>query len=76
MKSPKAKFELALIGREVFPGKKDYLIKAYEDATKNSPYSYIRIDFTQQTPEEYRVLARLTPEENNNILSPIVYKIK
>ena len=27
------------------------------------PYSYIRLDMTQETPDKYRISSRITPEE-------------
>ena len=76
MKSVRGKSQLSILGRDAFPGKQKALLEAYEEATKNSPYSYIRLDFTQQTPDKYRIVSRLTPEENNKRLSPIVYMTK
>ena len=75
MKSIRGKSQLAILGRDAFPGKQKELMEAYEDAT-SKPFSYIRLDFTQQTPDKYRIISRLTPEENNKRLSPIVYLLK
>lgn len=73
MKCPRGKSQLAYLGREIFPGKSQYIMESYIDATKN-PFSYLRIDLTQETPDNYRVSTRLTPEETNNKeLSPVFY---
>ena len=76
MKSIRGKSQISILCRDTFPGKSKAILEAYDDATTSSPYSYLRLDFTQQTPDKYRVVSRLTPEENNNILSPIVYIIR
>jgi hypothetical protein len=76
MKSVRGKAQVNYLVRDTFPGQTKSIIDAYEDATKNSPYSYIRIDLTQLTPEKYRITSRLTPEENNSVFAPIVYIIK
>lgn len=73
MKSPRGKAQLTYLGREIFPGKSQYIMESYSDATIN-PFSYLRIDLTQETPDIYRVSTRLTPEETNkNKLSPVFY---
>jgi hypothetical protein len=42
--------------------KKDWLMQAYEEATKK-PYNYLFIDLHQQTPEEIRVRTNILPGE-------------
>ena len=76
MKSIRGKAQLRILARDTFPGKTKALLEAYDDATKDSAYSYIRLDFTQQTPDKFRVMAKLFPEETNNRLCPVVYILK
>jgi hypothetical protein len=46
MKSLQSKQQLHTLSRQLFPGKSKYIMEAYEDATKDKPYSYIRLDLT------------------------------
>ena len=76
MKSARGKAQLRHFAGDVFPGKTKYLLEAYDDATKESPYSYIKVDLTQQTPEKYRVTSKITPEEVKQLgvdFAPTVY---
>jgi len=76
MKNARGKSQLTYIARDVFPGKTNYLLEAYEDATKEKPYTYLKIDLTQQTPEKYRVSSAITPEEYSHLyvdFAPTIY---
>ena len=51
-------------------------MEAYDDATKDRPYTYIRIDLTTTTPEKYIITSNLTPEDVNHLglkFAPTVY---
>ena len=75
MKSVRGKAQLRHFCSDVFPGKTNFLMEAYEDATKHNPYSYIKVDLTQHTDDKYRVSTRITPEEigESKKSSPIFY---
>ena len=74
MKSIRGKSQLRHLARDSFPEKTAYLLEAYDDATADNPFTYLKIDMTQQTPEKYRVTTRITPEETpTNQYMPIVY---
>ena len=76
MGSLRSKGQLRHLASEIFPGKLKYIMEAFEDATNEKPYSYIRLDMTQETPDKYRVISRITPEEVTDsklYFSPIVY---
>ena len=36
-------------------------------------HSYIKLDLTQGTPDDYRLQTKITPEEHSNGYKPIVY---
>lgn len=71
MKSVRGKAQLSHFCRDVFPGKSKYLLEAYDDATSNDPYSYIKVDLTQQTLEKFRVSTKIIPEKA--IFRPVFY---
>ena len=60
MNSPRGKSSLRHLGSDLFANR-NFLVNAYEDATKE-PFSYIRIDLTQQTPDKYRITTNLVPK--------------
>src|SRR6266705_7164971 len=62
MKSPRGKAQLMYFTRDVFPGKGKFILGSYDDAT-HKPYSYLRIDLTQNTPDRYRITTNLIPNE-------------
>ena len=76
MKNPKDKSQIRTIASRMYPGNSQFLIKAYEEATKIQ-FGYIRIDSHQETPDELRIQTRITPDEipaNCNLdLTTIVY---
>jgi hypothetical protein len=61
-KSPRDCSQMKVLERQMFPDKKDYLVNAYNLATKN-PYHYLGIDFTQETPDEKRLFTNIFPGE-------------
>ena len=72
MKNPRDKTQIMTLARQIYPNDSKFLISAYTDATKES-YGYIRIDLTQTTPDDLRVLSNLIPQDNN---LPIIYVTK
>lgn len=76
MKSLQTKKQLQYFAREILPGKLKHVMEAYDDATKDRPYTYIRIDLTTTTPEKYIITSNLTPEDVNHLglnFAPSVY---
>lgn len=54
-KNPRDSTAIDFVARQAFHKNSRFLIDVYEDATRNCPYGYIFVDFTQQCPEDYRV---------------------
>src|SRR6266436_4370654 len=50
MKNPRDKQQVVYLGRQLFPGKNNFFMESYTDAT-NDPYGYLVIDNTIDTPE-------------------------
>lgn len=63
-KNPRDASQVSHLDRQVYPGSGGLLTAAYRDATENSPYSYIVIDFNQSTPESFRLRNTLFPIED------------
>jgi hypothetical protein len=75
MKNPRDRSQVINLAKQIYPYNNKFFIEAYNDATRPS-YGYIKIDLTADTPEDFRIQTRITPEENNLKFEPIVYKPK
>lgn len=62
--------QIATLGRQVYPGRGNAVVEAYNDATK-SRYGYILLDFNPHSHEELRMRTNIFPEETT-----IVYGVK
>lgn len=72
MKNPRDRSQINHIARQFYPRQPNILTEAYEDATRE-PFSYLKIDATPETPDDYRIQSRITSEDNKGTLSPIFY---
>jgi len=54
-KNPRDQTAIDFIARQAYPSDRMFLVDAFIDATKNKPYGYIFIDFTQECPDDLRV---------------------
>jgi len=62
LKNPSDKLQIQNLGRQLFPGSQ-YFQEAFDDATK-SPYGYLLIDLTQNTPENARLRTNIFPSDD------------
>jgi len=69
MNSPRDKSTISNLGRQIFPGKKNYMMDAYEDAV-SKPYGYLLFDFHQLTNNKFRVRNSIFPSNNCKIYVP------
>ena len=67
-KNPRDQTVIDYLARQAFPSNRNYLIEAYQDATKD-PHGYLFIDFTQQCPDDMRVRTDIFDEKH-----VIIYK--
>lgn len=72
-KSPRDKTASAHLGRQFYPSNPNFLVEAYEDATK-FPYSYLWLDLKQTTPENMRVLGNFLSEDPKTPLTAYIPK--
>ena len=79
MNNPNDLSQIRTLASRRYPGNSGFLIEAFEDATKTQ-YGYIRLDSRLDTPAEYRVQTRITPDKKPincpYTLSTIVYSPK
>ena len=62
-KSPRDAMQVEHLARQMFPGKSKYMREAFADAT-STPYSYLLVDLKPDTPEDFRLRAKIFPGEN------------
>ena len=72
-KNPRDKSQIRVLSNQMFPGKKNFLVEAYSEATK-TPHSYLLIDLHPETPELFRVRTNIFPGEDSTVYVPDDYK--
>ena len=70
MKNSRDRAQINYLARQVYPSNSKFLVDSYSDAT-SSPYSYLLLDFKQETCEERRVVTGVLPGEQ-----PFAYRQK
>lgn len=68
-KNPRDASQIGCLGRQLFPGKVNFLIDAYRQATLR-PHGYLLLDLTQSTPDSRRVLSDILPDEDGFLYMP------
>jgi len=65
MKNPRDATQIAHLARQMYPGGRaaDALIEVYRKVTHAKPYSYLLIDFHQDTPNELRIRTNIFPDD-------------
>ncbi|ROJ73033.1 hypothetical protein DPX16_1217 [Anabarilius grahami] len=53
-KDPRDAHQVAVLGRQMYPGNAKYFMECYQDATSR-PFGYLMIDYKAKTPEQYRL---------------------
>ena len=61
-RNPRDSLGISTLAKQIFPGRTDYLMKSFRDAT-NRPYGYLLIDCHQLTPENMRLRTNILPGE-------------
>lgn len=72
--SPRDKTQICVLERQMFPGKKNYLIESYEDACSR-PYSPLFIDLKPDTPSHLRVRGNILSKECQEVYLPRDFKL-
>ena len=61
-KNPRDNIQIDILGRQIYPSKKHYLLNIYKESTIKQ-YSYLLIDLCQQTSELTRFRSYILPDE-------------
>ena len=60
MKNPSDQLQASTLAKQLYPGKTQYFMEAYNDACKES-YGYLLVDLCQDTPEAIRLKTNVFP---------------
>jgi hypothetical protein len=61
-KNPRDASQVAILARQMYPGKSQFVVEAYEDATKE-PHGYLLIDLRPDTDDRYRIRTKIFPDD-------------
>ena len=61
-KNPRDKYQVTLLGKQMFPGNTKYFLEAFNDAT-SSAYGYLLIDYKAATPDQLRLRTGLLSKQ-------------
>ncbi|CAF1015597.1 unnamed protein product [Brachionus calyciflorus] len=67
--NPRDKLQINTIARQMFPGKINFFIEAFKDAS-SKPHCYLLIDLKQSTNNRDRIQTGITPDEQRIIYTP------
>jgi hypothetical protein len=62
-KNPRDANQVATLARQMYPGKSNFVLEAFRDATK-VPYGYLMIDLKPETDERYRIRTNIFPDDD------------
>ena len=61
-KNPRDASQINHIGKQMYPGKLQYVQESYKDAT-SKPFGYLLVDLRQDTPDHLRLRTNIFPSE-------------
>lgn len=61
-KNPRDAGQVAIMARQMYPGKSNFVVEAFRDATRE-PYGYLLIDLKPETDDRYRFRTNIFPDD-------------
>jgi hypothetical protein len=61
-KNPRDASQVAILVRQMYPGKSQFVVEAYEDATKE-PHGYLLIDLKPDSDDRYQIRTKIFPDD-------------
>ena len=68
-KNPRDLLQVSTLSRQMFPGKGQFLVEAFKDATAK-PFGYLVLDLKPDTEEKYRIRTKIFPGEKQFVYLP------
>lgn len=68
-KNPRDASQIRCLAQQLFPGKINYLLDAYKQATSR-PHGYLILDLKQDTPDNLRIVSDILPYSNCFVYLP------
>lgn len=65
-KNPSDKLQVANLARQLYPGRTQYFIEAYEIAT-SQPFTYLLLDVSQTCDDKLRLRTNIFPDDNHHM---------
>ena len=62
-KNPRDASQVAVLARQMYPGKSRFVVEAFQDATKK-PHGYLLIDLRPETDDAYRIRTNIFPDDD------------
>jgi hypothetical protein len=64
-KNPRDANQVAVLARQMYPGRNQFLLEAFRDATEK-PYGYLLIDLKPDTDEKLRIRTSIFPDDERH----------
>lgn len=74
LNNPRDRAQIFYLARQMFPENPQFLLDCYRDAVEQKQYGYLLLDFTQTTPNEFRVSTNIIPSPD--LPQRIIYQQK
>jgi GTPase SAR1 family protein len=68
-KNPRDAMQVATLARQMYPGKGQFLVEAFKDATEKA-FGYLLLDLKPDTEEKYRIRTNIFPGEKHFVYIP------
>ena len=66
MSNPRETLQIKTLSSQIDGTNSNFIFNCYKDATKDKPFSYLFLDFDQNTPENVRVRTNIFPNEEQS----------
>lgn len=63
MSNPRETLQIKTLSSQIDGANSSFILNCFNEATKNKPFSYLFLDFDQNTPDEVRVRSNIFPDE-------------
>ena len=63
MANTRETLQIQILSSQIDGANSKFILNCFNDATKNKPFSYLLLDFDQNTPDEMRVRTNIFPDE-------------